>query len=89
MGEAGEREAGMRTPHSGRLAQRCQWAVFFAIRSRANHFIPHLAAAVHVPWALSPASNFPISRGALKCTFEKTFAILREKDCVKSEPPSL
>ena len=78
----------MRTPHSGRLAE-VPVGSSFAIRSRANHFIPHLAAAVHVPWALSPTSNFPISRGALKCTFEKTFAILREKDCVKSEPPSL
>lgn len=37
----------------------------FAI-SKANHFIPHLAAAIHVPWALSLASNFPIFPGSLE-----------------------
>lgn len=77
------------TPRSRRLAQRCRWAVL--LRSGAELITSFLISRPRstCPGPSPPASNFPVSRGALKCTFEKTFAILREKDCVKSEPPSL
>lgn len=93
MGRGGVRRGRERTVGGGGWGglgeERQASSAVAAIRSRADHFIPHLAAAIHVPRALSPPPIFPSPRGALKCTFEKTFAILREKDCVKSEPPSL
>lgn len=59
MGRAREAEKlkpGIIPPHSGRLVHRGLLAgsflfIFnlFVIRSKANHFIPHLAAAIHVP----------------------------------------
>lgn len=54
--EAGKLKPGIIPPHSGRLVQRGLLAGsflfilnLFVIRSKANHFIPHLAAAIHVP----------------------------------------
>lgn len=53
-------------PKSRRLVQKGLLAEsllfnfnLLVIRSKANHFIPHLAAAIHVPWALSQFSHLP------------------------------